>query len=433
MEHYTVILFLLAFAVGVSALAPRTRIPNPVLLMLAGICVGFVPGFHYLPVSPDVVFLLFLPPLLYDAAINLPFPEFRKNIGTISMLAVAMVLITMAAIAVITRLLIPGVDWPAAFVIGAILSPPDAIAAESIIKNMKLPGRTKVILEGESLVNDATALTAYRIAVAVVAGGSFVFWKAGVEFLAVIVGGAAVGAVMAWLFVSIVKKVPFTSTATVCLNVILPFAAYELAESLDASGVIAVVVVGLWVSRQVHRSQLFTMVTAVQSKSVWAVIVYFLNGVVFILIGLEFPQAWTAIPRSSVAPLIVSSFAVFLTALVVRIAVLFERKYRQDRFEYYKSRGKECEKFPCRTLHYRTLDWKNILLVGWSGMRGIVSIATAIGLPVFLDNGQEFALRNEIIFLTVVVVILMLLIQGLGLPVLIRMLHLKTDDDPVEM
>uniref|UniRef100_UPI003AF08AA8 cation:proton antiporter n=1 Tax=Dysgonomonas gadei TaxID=156974 RepID=UPI003AF08AA8 len=304
MEYYHVILFLLAIAIAISVLAPKVKIPYPVLLMVAGIAVGFIPSFHYVPIDPDVVFLLFLPPLLYDAAVNMPFKDFKANFGTISMMAVTLVFISMIAIAIVARFLIPDISWPVAFVIGAILSPPDAIATSGITKSLSLSHRTNTILEGESLINDASALTAYRIALGVATGGIFSAWEAGLEFVVTILGGCLIGAIMAFLFGYTVSRVKLESTAIVSLNLMLPFVAYQFAEELNVSGVLAVVFMGVLIAGRVHKNKLLSEVTRGQSRSVWSIIIYLLSGLVFILIGLELPQVLREIPPSSVIPLV---------------------------------------------------------------------------------------------------------------------------------
>ncbi|MCC8088420.1 MAG: cation:proton antiporter [Rikenellaceae bacterium] len=361
MEYYHLILFLLAIAIALTAVAPRLMLPYPILLMVAGILLGFIPHLVYIPIDPNIVFLIFLPPLLYDASINISFPDFKAHIKTISMLAVAMVFITIIAIALVARYVIPDISWPVAFVIGAILSPPDAVAASAIMKNVNLPHSTKTILEGESLVNDASALTAYRIALAVVAGGAFVLWEAALEFVIILCGGALIGLILAYLFLKLLEKVKFSSTATVSLNILLPFVACQIAESLELSGVLAVVISGLAISRKMHNDRLFSGVTIVQAKSVWSVIIYVLNGLIFILIGLEFPQALQEIPEHSFVPLILSSFAIFVIALAIRILVIFERKYRLDKIHNLKAKH---HKNSGDTSHMMTIDWKNALVIG---------------------------------------------------------------------
>jgi len=435
MQYYHVIIFLLFLAIATSAIAPKIKIPYPILLMAAGIMVGFVPGFHYVPIDPDVVFLLFLPPLLYDAAINIPFQQFKANFRTISMMAITLVFITMIAIAVTVKFLVPDISWPMAFVIGAILSPPDAVAASGITKSLNLSHRSNTILEGESLINDASALTAYRVALGVATGGSFVIWEAGLQFIITLVGGCLVGFFMAYIFGYIIKKVNLESTAIVSFNLLLPFVAYQFAEELHVSGVLAVVTMGILIAGRVHKDKIFSDITRVQSKSVWSTIIYLFSGLIFILIGLEFPQALKEIPSHSIVPLIISAFAIFFIALIIRIIVIFRHKFRMDKMitivnsEEYKR--KASKKHIERSKHLRAMGWKDAFIIGWSGMRGIVSMATAIALPVTLSDGEVFQQRNSIIFLTVLVVILMLVIQGMGLPVLIKLLKVDADEDTV--
>lgn len=431
MQYYHVILFLLAIAIAMSAVAPKIKIPYPVLLMLVGIAVGFIPGFHYIPIDPDVVFLLFLPPLLYDAAVNIPFHDFKANFRTISMMAVTLVFVSMLAIAIVARLFIPDISWPIAFVIGAILSPPDAVAASGITRSLNLSHRTNTILEGESLINDASALTAYRIALGVATGGIFSFWDAGLEFITAIVGGCLIGGIMAYLFNYTLSKVKLESTAIVSLNLMLPFVAYQLAEELKVSGVLAVVFMGILIAGRVHKDKVFNDITKVQSKAVWSTLIFLLSGLVFILIGLEFPQVLADIPSKSVLPLVISSFVIFLIALGTRMLVIFRHKFKLDKIVSIINKGKYKEKVSAKRTEYlkrvKPLTWKDALIISWSGMRGIVSVATAIALPITLYNGEIFHQRNSVIFLTVLVVILMLVIQGLGLPLLIKWLKIDTD------
>lgn len=432
MQYYHAILFLLAIAIALSAIAPKIKIPYPVLLMVSGILVGFVPGIHYVPIDPDVVFLIFLPPLLYDAAINMPFKEFKANFQTISMMAVTLVFISMTAIALVTRFLIPDISWSMAFVIGAILSPPDAVAASGITKSLNLSHRTNTILEGESLINDASALTAYRVALGVATGGIFSIWSAGLEFVVTILGGCLVGGLIAMFFNYIVSKVKMESTAIVSFNLILPFFCYQLAEEFHVSGVLAVVFMGILIAKEIHKNKLLSDVTRVQEKSVWATLIYLLSGLVFILIGLEFPQVLKEIPHSSIIPLVISAFAIFTIALFIRIVIIFRHKFKLDKIvsiaqnDHYNK--KLSPRYMKRIKEVKSITWKDALIIGWSGMRGIVSVATAIALPMTMDNGEVFEQRNSIIFLTVLVVILMLVIQGLGLPLLIKWLKIENNE-----
>lgn len=436
MEAYSIVIILLAVAIGLSPVASKIKIPYPILLLIAGIGVGFIPGFQQVSINPDVVFLIFLPPMLYDAAFNISFRDFRNNMNTISLLAISLVFITATGIAVVARYCIPGMTWPLAFVLGAILSPPDAIAAAGVTKGLHLPHRTNTILEGESLVNDASALVAFRFAVATVAGSSFVLWKAGVMFLVAMGGGFLMGWIIWLIFAFINLKFRLNSSVIVSLNVMLPFVAYLLAEEFHVSGVIAVVTAGLIISR--HKRK-FSEEVRIQSKSVWDTVTFILGGLIFILIGLTFPRVLEDIPFKELGSLIGASFLIFLIALIIRIIVIFwhefdskkKLKMFQERLatmpEWKKNEKvrRHYEERLRRIKNFKPLSIKDCIIIGWSGMRGIVSLAAALSLPLVMDDGSVFPLRDTIIFLTVVVVIIMLIIQGIGLPLLIKLLKMK--------
>jgi CPA1 family monovalent cation:H+ antiporter len=440
MELYSIIIILLAVAIGLSPVANRMKLPYPVLLLAAGIIVGFIPNFQPVSINPEVVFLLFLPPMLYDAAYNISFKDFKANISTISLLAVTLVFVTTTAIAVTVHYSIPGMTWQLSFVLGAILSPPDAIAATSVTKGLGLPHRTNVVLEGESLINDASALVAFRFAVAAVAGSMFIPWKAGLMFLVALAGGLLVGWGIWILFAWLVKKRRLDTNVIVSLNLMLPFIAYLIAENFHVSGVIAVVTTGLIVSR--HRDK-FSKQTNIQSKSAWDTGVFILSGLVFILIGLEFPRVLKNIPSQAILPLVGCAFLIFVVALAIRMAVIFwhkmnmekrlaafKKQVNEPRMEAVRQRAVKHGKnlsFEERigSLESLLLHWKEAVIIGWSGMRGIVSLAAALSLPLVMDNGSVFPQRDTILFLTVLVVILMLGIQGLGLPVLVKLLKIN--------
>ncbi|RYF76372.1 MAG: Na+/H+ antiporter [Cytophagaceae bacterium] len=411
MENYSIILFLLAVMIGLSAVADKIKLPYPILMVIAGIAVGFIPGMPKIELSPDIVFLLFLPPMLYDAAFNISWHEFKRNINTISSLAFALVFLTAVGIAVTAYFLIPGMTWPLAFVLGAILSATDAVAATSITKGLGLTHKTLTILEGESLINDASGLIAYRLAVAAVAGSSFIFWKAGVQFLVLIAGGVAVGLVFGKLLGLILKWMPADKVVAISFTILMPFIVYAVAEEVHVSGVIAVVTLGLTISQFARR--LFPDDTKAQSKSIWEIIVFILNGLVFVLIGLEFPYVLGNIDPQEVAPLIGYSFVICAVALVIRMARVFLQKINLDR-AFQKTQSSKWED--------AQLDWKNCLIISWSGMRGIVSLATAIALPITMADGQAFPQRDTIIFIAVMTVLITLVLQGLSLPWLVNRL-----------
>lgn len=430
MEHYSVVIILLAIAIVLSSVSEKIKVPYPVLLMAAGIAVGFIPGFHFIPIDPEVVFLLFLPPILYEAAFSIPIKEFKTNFRTISMMSITLVFTTMAAIAVVARYCIPDMTWPVAFVIGAILSPPDAVAASGITKGLKLTSRTNTILEGESLINDASALIAYRMAVGVAVGTAFSFINAAGIFLISIIGGCLIGLIMAYVSTYVQQKLRLSGAAYLSFNLLLPFVAYLIAEEFYVSGVLAVVLLGLKRASLTNKKDNTSDKMKIEFKAIWSTITYILSGLIFILIGLEFPHTLSTIPPHSVIPLILSSFAIFLIALVIRFLAVFRHKFSLDKmirrvnYQAYPTSARMQKRLD-KMKEIEPLNWKDALIISWSGMRGIVSLATALALPLVMINGQDFPHRGSIVFLTSTVVIIMLLIQGLGLPILIKCLKIE--------
>jgi CPA1 family monovalent cation:H+ antiporter len=411
MENYTIVLLILATMIILSSWADKIRLPYPVLLIAGGIIIGFMPGLPNIQLNPEVIFLLFLPPLLYDAAFNISFAEFRTNINTISTLAISLVFLTAVGIAVAAHYLM-GLSWPLSFVLGAILSATDAVAAMSVTKGLGLSHKTNTILEGESLINDASALVAYRFSVAAVTGVSFVFWKASLQFLALMAGGALLGVFMAKLLGFILKRVHNNNLVTISFMLLMPFVTYLLAEELHVSGVIAVVVLGIGISRFSHK--VLPGQLKQQSRSFWEIIIFLLNGLIFILIGLQFPYVIREMPDGLLWPYIGYAFIITVIALVLRMARVFMQKANLQR-AFVQKKGRITER--------ALLDVKNSLIISWSGMRGIVSLAIAIGLPQTLQDGTPFPHRNEIIFVSVMVVLFTLVGQGLTLPWLVRRLN----------
>lgn len=410
MENYTLILVIMAVMIGASGLAERIRLPVPVLLLLVGIFVGFMPAMPDVELNPEIVMLLFLPPLLYDAAFNISFKEFRTNINTIGTLAIGLVFATTAGIAVVVHFMIPGMSWPLAFVLGSILSATDAVAAIGITKGLGLPHNTITILEGESLVNDASALVAYRFSVAAVTGIAFVLWKASVQFLVVLGGGFLVGFIMARLLSIALRFFRKNDMVIISLMLLMPFVTYLVAENYHVSGVIAVVILGLGMSRLSREK--FPDSIKHQSKHFWDVIIFLLNGLIFLLIGLQFPMVVKKMHPAQVWPYIGYAFAITAVALLIRLGRVYLQQFNLQRA--FQGKGK-------RKISQEALfDSKTSLILTWSGMRGIVSLAIAIGLPVTLESGEAFPMRNEIIFLSIAVVLVSLLGQGLTLPWVVK-------------
>ena len=414
MENYSIVLIILSIVICLSAIANKIRVPYPVLLVVAGIAVGFIPALPDIELNPDIVFLIFLPPLLYEAAFNISITEFRANINTIGTLSITLVFLTASGIAVASHYLIPGMTWPLSFVLGAILSATDAVAAMSITKGLGLPHKTITILEGESLVNDASALVAYRFAVAAVTGVAFVWWRAGLQFIILMGGGALVGLILAKILGYILGKVKDDYIVTISFMLLMPFVAYLVAEDVHVSGVIAVVVLGLKINK-FKRADIPERLR-IQSKSIWDMIIFLLNGLIFILIGLQLPFVIKHISRGEILPYIGYAFLITVLALLLRMARVYLQKIDLQR-AFRKKRGRITEE--------SLLDTKNSLIISWSGMRGIVSLAIAIGLPETLADGSPFPQRNTIIFISVAVVLFTLIGQGLSLPWLVRRLKIN--------
>ncbi|ASK29182.1 Na+/H+ antiporter [Chryseobacterium sp. T16E-39] len=408
MENYAVILVIMALMIGVSGLAGKIKIPVPMLLLIVGVMIGFVPAMPEIELNPEIIMLLFLPPLLYDAAFNISFQQFKTNLNTIGTLAIGLVFLTTIGIAVIAHYLIPGMTWPLAFVLGAILSATDAVAALGVTKGLGLSHKTMTILEGESLINDASALVAYRFAVAAVTGIAFVTWKASIEFLCVLGGGFLVGWV---IFTALRLTIGFFRKDAMVVNsliLLMPFVTYLIAEHFKVSGVIAVVCLGLGMSK-LSRTK-FPDHVKEQSRNFWDIIIFLLNGLIFLLIGLEFPIILKKMPQFQVWTYAGYAGIIVLVTLLIRMARVYLQQFNLQKAFQGKRRISEDALF----------DSKTSFIITWSGMRGIVSLAIALGLPTHINGGEAFPMRNEIIFLSVVVVLISLLGQGLTLPWIVK-------------
>ncbi|MBW1653922.1 Na+/H+ antiporter [Flavobacterium quisquiliarum] len=430
MENYSIIIFILAIVIGLSAFADKAKLPYPILLVIVGVGIGFIPTMNEIEINPEIIFLLFLPPLLYDASFNISPKDFKTNISTISTLAITLVFLTTFWIAVVAHYLIPNITWPLAFVLGAILSATDAVAAISITKGLDISHKTITILEGESLINDASALVAYRFAVAAVMGSAFVIWQATLQFILLLGGGFLVGFVMSKILAVILKKVHKNSNVTISFMLLMPFVTYLIAEHLHVSGVIAVVISGLAIAR--FSKKIFPESLKNSSRNLWDIIIFLLNGLIFILIGLNFRYVLEDIESDMLLPYIGYAFIITIVALLIRFVRIFlQRINLQKGFEKIK-KGKR------KISEDALLDFKNSIILGWSGMRGIVSLAIAIGLPRFLKDGSPFPERNAIIFISVAVVLFTLIGQGLTLPWIVRTLNKKdnqknnTENQPIE-
>ncbi|HSE91842.1 MAG TPA: Na+/H+ antiporter [Methylomirabilota bacterium] len=407
----TVVLLLIAVLVLVT-LAQRVLIPYPILLVLGGLALSLVPGVPVVPLQPDLVFFIFLPPILWAAAYFTSLRDFRANLRPITLLAVGLVLATTAAVAAVARLILPGLSWPAAFALGAIVSPPDAVATTAIARRLHIPHRLVTILEGESLINDATALVLYRVAVAAVVTGSFVLGETPWLLVATALGGTAIGLVVGAV-ARRALRLTADSLAETAVTLLAPYAAWVLAERMHTSAVLACVVGGLYLRQ--GFSEVVAPATRLQARAVWDLLVFVLNGVIFILIGLQLAAIREAAPPGTLAPLLVKGAVISATAIAVRLvwvplAAVIPRLLS-----------------PSLRRRDPMPPWQALFLLGWAGMRGIVSLAAALALPLTTASGAPFPFRDEITVLSFVVILSTLVVQGLSLPRLIRVLNLGED------
>ncbi|MFE0642553.1 Na+/H+ antiporter [Streptomyces sp. NPDC058877] len=402
---------LVAASAAVAGLARRTPVPAPLLLVAAGLAASYVPGVPDYTLDPHVVLPLILPPLLYTAAIDSSYLDLRANVRPIALLSVGYVLFATVAVGWLAHLLVPDLPLTAALVLGAVVAPPDAVAATAIARKLGLPNRITTILQGESLVNDATAITAYKVALAA-AVGEGVSWAGGIgEFALAAIGGVGVGLVLMvplhWLRRHL-REALLQNT----LSLLIPFAAYAAAEELGASGVLAVVVVGLFLG---HRAWQVDFATRLQEEAVWKMVAFVLESAVFALIGLQLPYVVQGLGRYGMAEAAWYAVGVFVAVVLVRFLWVYPATFLPRRFS---ARVREREP---------GVDWRTPLIVGWAGMRGVVSLAIAFSIPVVAD-GEEFPARNLVLFLTFTTVIGTLVVQGLSLPPLIRVLGLPGRD-----
>ena len=407
----TVLLLLLA-ATALAIAARRIGIPYPILLVLGGLALGFVPGLPRIELEPDIVFLLFLPPILFGAGYFTSIRDFKANLRAIGLLSVGLVLTTIVIVAVVAHALIPDLGWPAAFALGAIVAPPDAVAATAIFQRLGVPRRVVTILEGESLVNDATALVAYRFAIAAAMTGAFSLAQAGISFVLVAAGGVALGLLIGMASAAILRRMD-DPVFTVVLTFLFPVAAYLPAEIFGLSGVLSTVAAGIYVGRHAPRSMSSSV--RIAGTSAWQVLLFLINGTVFILIGVQLPSVLENLGGRPPLELVGLAVAISLTVILVRILWVFPGTYLPRRLS---ARIRSREPWP---------PLRNVFIVSWAGMRGVVSLAAALALPTTLPNGQPFPERDLLIFLTFAVILATLVGQGLTLPLVIRALGIAAD------
>jgi monovalent cation/hydrogen antiporter len=406
-----VFLLLLLFVAAFGALACKLKTPYPIVLVIAGLLLGFVPGIPRITLNPDIIFFVVLPPLLYSAAWRVPWREFSYNLVSISSLAFGLVTFTVLGVAEMAQRFLPGFDWRTGFALGAVVAPTDAIAATSIAKSMGLPKRIVDILEGESLVNDASALLALEFGVAMLVRGQAPTVVSGLLRLAYL---AAVGLVVGLLIGVIVNWIEHRidiAPIEIALSLLTPYAAYLAADSIRASGVLAVVACGLYLSRR--SSGFFSPGVRLQANAVWESLTFILNGLVFIFLGLQLPYVLEGARDHNLRQLLM--YGAFFSAFLILLRLIWTFPGARLSFFIRRRILRQGEPLP---------PARQLFIIGWTGMRGVISLAAAIALPHALANGAPFTQRQLIIFLAFSVILVTLVLQGLTLPPLIRALGL---------
>ncbi|MDB5201271.1 MAG: Na+/H+ antiporter [Ferruginibacter sp.] len=411
--------FYLALVIVISLLimlADKIKVAYPVLLVLAGLAISVIPGIPQIDIKPDLIFFIFLPPLLYEAAWTVSWKELWHWRRIITSFAFVVVFLTAMSVAFVANYFIPGMSLALGFLLGGIVSPPDAVSASAILRFVKVPKRLQSILEGESLLNDASSLMIVRFALIAVATGQFVWYQAALSFSWMVFGGVAIGLIIGWLFMKAHKHLPTDANIDIVFTLVTPYIMYLAAEEVHSSGVLAVVSGGLFLSHFRHR--FLSSSSRLRGVNVWESFCFILNGLVFMLIGLALPSITAGLGDVSISSAIGYGLLVTLVLIIGRvlsaygavIVTLIARNF-------------------ITVADSRNPGWRGPLLLAWSGMRGVVSLAAALSIPVQLADGTPFPHRNLILFITFVVILVTLLLQGLTLPILIRKLKIPAFHD----
>ena len=410
------VVLLVLLIMALVMLANKLKIAYPIILVLGGLVLSFVPWLRDIRINPEWVFFIFLPPLLYEASWQVSWKEFWKFRRIIGSFAFPVVIITSCVVAVASVALIPGFTLALGFLLGAIVSPPDAIAAGTIMRQVRVPKALLSIAEGESLLNDASSLIVFRFALAAILTGQFLLQDAMVSFGLVVVMGILIGLAVGLIFYAIHRWLPVTTSIEIVLTFVTPYCMYYAAEHFHFSGVLAVVSGGLFLSSR--RMRILHYETRMQAVNVWNSLVFVLNGFIFLLIGLQQPSIIRGLGDVSVKTAIGYALAIAAVLIVSRLIFALFASW----FSTFMSRFiNVADAHP---------GWKGPVILGWAGMRGVVSLAAALSLPLLLMDGTPFPFRNLILFITFVVILVTLVLQGLTLPWLIRKLNLQ---DPREV
>ncbi|MDM8176358.1 MULTISPECIES: Na+/H+ antiporter [Olivibacter] len=406
-DHFPFYIGLLIVILLLIMLAKKLRIAYPIVLVIAGLLISFIPGLPRVHIEPELIFVIFLPPLLYEAAWATSWKELWRWRRIIVSFAFVVVFLTALSVALVANHFIPGFSLALGFVLGGIVSPPDAVSATAILKFVKVPRRMVSILEGESLMNDASSLIIFRFALVAVATGQFVWHEAALSFGWMVTGGVGIGLAIGWIFMKAHKLLPTDPQIDIVLTIVTPYVMYIAAEEAHCSGVLAVVCGGLLLANKRHN--FLSSQSRLRGFNVWQSLVFVLNGLVFMLIGLELPEITAELGGMSLSSAIGYGLLISAVLIIGRILAAY---------------GAVLVTLIARNFitvaDKRNPGARTPFLLGWSGMRGVVSLAAALSIPVQLDNGTIFPQRNLILFITFVVILVTLLVQGLTLPYLIK-------------
>ena len=394
-----------------ALVARWTGLPPAIVQMAGGLAIGLLPGVPPVQLPPDVIFVLFVPPLVYVSGFNSSLRDLRAHAGAIASLAVGLVLVTAAVIGVIAHALIPGLPWAAAFALGAIVAPTDIVATQAVLERLGLPGSLRTLLEGEGLLNDATAVVTYRAAVAaVLLGGSWAPEQLLLPTLLVGAGGVAGGLAFGYLVTELRKRLD-DPLIQITVSLLTPYVVYLVSEAVGVSGILAAVVAGIFIGRR--GSAIMSAQTRIAGVAVWQLVLFLLNSAIFMLLGLELPGIVASLGLDALGRLLGLAFAIGVGVIVIRFLWLFPIAYIRQAVPALRTRDRP--------------DWRQVVILGWAGVRGIDSITTALALPLVTADGDPFPGRPLIVFLAAAVVVVTLVGQGLTLPLVARLLGIAAD------
>ncbi|REC50350.1 Na+/H+ antiporter [Chryseobacterium pennipullorum] len=389
----------------------KLKVAYPIFLVIAGLLISFVPGMPRIEIEPDLVFLIFLPPILFEAAWFTSWQDFHKWRKQIFSMAFGLVFLTSIVVAYLSSSIIPGLTLAMGFLLGGVNSPPDAVAATSVLKHMKIPKKITNILEGESLINDASSLIVFKFALAAVISGQFIWKDAVQDFFTMAIGGIAIGVAVGFLFGALLKIIPTNSNIDTIITLIVPYIMYVGAEHFHFSGVLAVVAGGLLMSYNSHCYLSHT--SRIQSGNVWSVLIFLMNTIIFILIGLELPIVVEGMKEYTISQGIFYSVVIGGAIIATRILYSYALMY------FPRLCSKELR------IKVPKPDWKEPFIISFAAMRGVVSLAAALSIPAFLPNGEAFPHRNIILFVTFVIILITLVGQGLLLAPILKLLNIQ--------